>query len=183
MRPFLELAKDRRSVRDYSARPIAREDLELCVEAARYSPSACNSQPWKFIIVDDPKIRAKVAGTFAAGTFKMNSFVHDAAAFIAVVSEKQKFIPWLGGKLGGKDYRRMDIGIASAHIVLEAEELGIGTCMLGWYDEKKLAGILALPPAKSIEIVISLGYPREEGPVTGERKIKEKYNVVSFNRY
>lgn len=183
MRPFIKLALDRRSVRNYSSRPIAREDLELCVEAARYSPSACNSQPWKFIIVDEPEIRAKVAGTFATGTFKMNSFVHNAAAFIAIVSEKQKFIPWLGAKLSGKDYRRMDIGIASAHIALEAEDLGIGACILGWFNEKKLGKILGLPASKSIELVISLGYPRNEDLKAREKNMKEKHETVSFNRY
>lgn len=183
MRPFPQLAKDRRSVRDYSTRPITREDLELCVEAARHSPSACNSQPWKFIVVDDPSVRAMVAGTFSSGTFKMNSFTRNAAAFIAVVSEKQKFIPWLGGKLSGKDFRRLDIGIASAHIALAAEDLGIGTCMLGWYDERKLSRILALPRSKSIELVISLGYRREGCQTSRERKLKERSEVISFNRY
>lgn len=52
---FLDLAKSRRSVRAYTDKNIERKDLELCVEAARHAPSACNAQPWSFVIIDDPE--------------------------------------------------------------------------------------------------------------------------------
>lgn len=182
MASFLELARSRRSLRTYSPRMIERKDLELCVEAARHAPSACNSQPWKFIVIDDPAQREKVAGTFRRGTFSMNAFVRDAAAFLVIVSEKQKFVPWLGGKIACRDLRQTDIGLACAHLVLQAQELGIGSCILGWFDQKELRKILSLPPQKRIELVVSLGYPADNA-LPREKQLKKINDVISFNRY
>ena len=182
MYSFLELARSRRSLRTYARRGIERKDLELCAEAARHAPSACNSQPWKFIIIDDPARREKIAGTFRRGTFSMNAFARGAAAFVAIVSEKQKFAPWLGGKLACRDLRQIDLGLACAHLVLQAQELGIGSCILGWFNQKQLRRILSLPPQKRIELVISLGYPPDD-LAPREKRLKEKNDVISFNRY
>lgn len=182
MYSFLELARSRRSLRRYSPRKIERKDLELCAEAARHAPSACNSQPWKFILIDDPAQREKIAGTFQRGTFSMNAFVRDAAAFVAIVSEKQKFVPWLGGKIACRDLRQIDLGLACSHLVLQAQELGIGSCILGWFNQKQLRSILSLPPQKRIELVVSLGYPADD-LAPREKRLKEKNDVISFNRY
>jgi len=178
---FLQLVKSRRSVRSYDARLIKREDLEICVEAARHAPSACNSQPWKFIVIDDIAKKEVIAKNAFSGIYDMNAFVREAAAFILVVSERTKLSAWMGGKLRNTNFRRIDIGIACEHLVLQAQELGIGTCILGWFNEKKLKKILFIPASKKIELVIALGYPEQsEFP---ERHLKDKDEVVSFNTY
>ena len=138
MQPFIQLAKERRSIRAYQKKSITREDLELCVEAARYSPSACNSQPWKFIVIDDDSTKEDVAKNAFSGLYNMNIFAQEAAAYVAVVSEKTNFTAWLGGKIRNTDFRHIDIGIACEQFVLQAQELGIGTCILGWFNGKKL---------------------------------------------
>lgn len=182
MSSFLELAKSRKSCRAYSPRPISRKDLELCAETALHSPSACNSQPWKFVIVDDREQKRRIASTFPTPGIAMNAFAREAAAFIAILSERQKTAPWIGGKLAKKDFRLMDIGIACAHIVLQAEELGIGTCILGWFDEKQIKNILDIPRNKRIELIVSLGYPAEGVPLR-EKNLKARSETLSFNRY
>ena len=88
------------------------------------------------MIVDDPEQKRAIASAFPTPGIAMNAFARDAAAFIVILSEKQKTAPWIGGKLAKKDFRLIDIGIACAHIVLQAEELGIGACIPGWFDEK-----------------------------------------------
>jgi len=178
---FIELAKMRRSVRSYQDKNIRHEDLLSCVDAARYAPSACNTQPWKFIIVDDPEKRGEMAGIFRSKMYQMNSFASEAAAFIVIISEKQNLPAWLGGKIKNTDFRRIDVGIACAHVVLRAAELGIGTCILGWFDEKKIKEILSIPRRKKIELVISMGYPAETE--FRERRLKEKDEVSSSNKY
>ncbi|MGD2278541.1 MAG: nitroreductase family protein [Candidatus Omnitrophota bacterium] len=181
MPSFMELARTRRSIRTYSDKGIGRGDLELCVEAARYSPSACHSQPWSFIIIDDPEKKKQTANALAYGPGGMNSFAHNAKAFIAIVSEKQTFPAWLGGKIRNVNFRHTDAGIACAHLILQAWELGIGTCIIGWFNEKKLKRILSVPFYKKIELVVALGYPAEaEIP---EKQLKEKSDVISYNRY
>ena len=178
---FIDLAKSRRSIRAYDKRIIKREDLESCVEAARYAPSACHSQPWKFIIIDDPAKREVISKTVFSGHYDMNAFARDASAFIAIVSENVKLPAWLGGKLRKTDFRRIDVGIACAHLVLQAQELGIGTCILGWFNEQKLKRVLSVPFYKRIELLIAMGYPfQDELP---EKELKSRDSAISFNIY
>ncbi len=178
---LLDLAKKRRSIRFYDERTISRKDLESCVEAALYAPSACNSQPWKFIIVDGPEQKKELSEGFLSGTYRMNSFALGAAAFIIVIAENMKFPAWAGGKLRKTDFRKIDIGIACAHLVLRAEELGIGTCILGWFGENRLRKILSVPRGKKIELVIAMGYPGGKDPQ--EKTLKDRSEVLSWNSY
>ncbi|MFQ5952168.1 MAG: nitroreductase family protein [Candidatus Omnitrophota bacterium] len=181
MLSFLELAKTRRSVRAYTEQYISRQDLEKCVEAIRYSPSACHSQPWNFVIIDDPEKKDRVAKAVSCGPGDINSFAREARAFIAIISERQTSLAWIGGKLRKADFRRMDIGIACAHLVLQAWDIGIGTCIIGWFNERKLKRILSVPFHKKVELVIALGYPAEsERP---EKQLKDLDKVISFNTY
>jgi len=178
---FLELARSRRSVRSFSEKALKREDLELCVEAARHAPSACNSQPWKFIIIDDPGLKNKAGEECFGRPAGFNNFACSAPALIALVAEPVKFTSWAGGKAMGTDFRRIDLGIACSHFVLQARELGIGTCILGWFDEKKLRRLLSVPRGKKIELVIAAGYPRR--PASGDKHLKEKEEILSCNAY
>jgi nitroreductase len=179
---FMDLVMSRESTREYKkGLKVKRSDLELCARAARYSPSACNSQPWKFVIIDDPLAVKRVSDEVLSGAYKMNSFVRDASSFIAIVSEKIKPAAWAGGKLMRTDFRRIDAGIACAHLVLQAEQLGIGSCILGWFNERRLKKILSIPRSKKVELLISLGYPSNGSKRAKKRKPEQE--TVSFNRY
>ncbi len=72
--PFIELAGKRRSIRKYSGAPVEREKIELCLEAARLAPSACNSQPWKFVVVDEPGLKERLAHAAFSGVFAPTAF-------------------------------------------------------------------------------------------------------------
>jgi nitroreductase len=181
MNSFLELAKTRRSIRSFDPRPVKREDLEKCVEAARYAPSACNSQEWKFIIIDDPEKKKLISEKVITGPGEMNSFAKNSAAFIAIVSEALQLPAWIGSKLCRTDYRSIDIGIACQTLVLQAHDLGIGTCILGWFNEKNLKKILSVPGMKKTELLIAMGY--HAGGELREKQLKDKDEVMSYNRY
>ena len=178
---FLDLVQKRRSVRRYSDRPVTKEDLLKCLEAARLAPSACNSQPWHFIVIDDPALKDRVAGRIFSGIYSMNHFAKEAPVLIAVVSEKSRFLASIGGQVRDTRYRLVDLGIATEHLILQAEELGIGSCWIGWFDENALKKELKLPRNKKIDVVISLGYPAEEKVVVKTRKFLEE--ISSFNKY
>ncbi|MCK4851983.1 MAG: nitroreductase family protein [Candidatus Omnitrophica bacterium] len=182
MTEFMELVRSRRSVRKFTGGKIERGHLEICVEAARYAPSACNVQPWKFVIVDDPQKTGSIVDSVFSGPYSMNAFARGAAAFIAIVSEKQGPAPRLGGILRKTDFRLIDIGMACEHLALQARELNIGTCILGWFDEKKLKKILSVPFFRKIELVIALGYPASDTEYR-ERPLKDRREVVAFNEY
>jgi len=178
---FSELIQKRRSVRKYSDRPVAKEDLLKCLEAARIAPSACNSQPWHYIVIDEPELRKRVAARIFSGLYSMNQFAKEAPVLVAVVSEKMKFLAAVGSQVRGTQYALMDVGIACEHLILQAQELGIGSCWMGWFDEKALKEELRIPKNKKIDIVIALGYPAEEKIVPKTRKVLAE--ISSFNKY
>lgn len=154
-----DLIQKRQSLRKYSSKSIPRELIDQCIEAARLAPSACNSQPWSFIIVDDEKIKNELVEKAFSGIYSMNEFAKKAPVIVVVITERSRFAAKLGGAFRGVQYNLIDIGIACEHLVLQAEELGIGTCWLGWFNEKAVKKVLSLPKSSKIDIIISMGYP------------------------
>lgn len=176
---FLQLVGSRQSDRSYDReRPVEPEKLERILEAGRLAPSACNAQPWKFVVVTDSVLAAKV-GKAAAG-LGMNKFAKDAPVHILIVEESANITSLLGGKLKGKHFPLIDIGIAAAHIALAAESEGLGSCILGWFDEKAMKRLVGIPDSKRLLLDIVVGYPAK-GKRKKLRKPEEK--VVSYNRY
>ena len=96
------------------------------------APSACNAQPWKFVVITDRELALKV-GKAAAG-LGMNKFAKDAPVHILIVEESANITSLLGGKVKDKHFPLIDIGIAAAHITLAAESEGLGSCILGKYQ-------------------------------------------------
>jgi nitroreductase len=178
---FQELVHKRRSVRKYSDRPVAKEDLLKCLEAARLAPSGCNSQPWHFIVIDEPELRKRVAARIFSGIYSMNKFAVEAPVLVAVVSEKEKFLASFGGQIRDTSYCLVDIGIACEHLILQAQELGIGSCWIGWFDEKVLKEELRISKDKKIDIVLALGFSAEDKILPKTRKSLEE--ISSFNKY
>jgi len=177
---LLDLINKRRSVRHYLNRPIPKEDLMKCLEAARLAPSACNAQPWKFIVIDDPGLKNNLCDAAFGGIYSMNSFVKNAAALVVVISEKKKFLTAMGGYLRNTRYYLIDIGIACEHLILQASELGIGTCWIGWFNEKSVKKVLDIPRQKRVEVIISLGYPQEGQSRPREREPLSE--IALFNK-
>jgi len=178
---FLQLAATRRSVRAYSDRRVSREDLLRCLEAARLAPSACNSQPWYFIVIDDPSALRKIGERIFSGVYGMNAFAKKAQALVAIVSDRSKFLSRLGGQVRDTRYSLIDIGIAGEHLALQAAELGIGTCWIGWFDEKQLKKELGLSRLKKIHVVFAMGYAADE-PRTKNRKSLDEIHSFGSRR-
>ena len=136
---FFELINKRESVRGYLNKPVEREKIEKIINCARLSPSACNAQPWKFVVVNDKNIVEKVAKKLYDPLVSgINKFALTAPVFIVVVGEKRNLTSKIGSIVKHKDYTSMDIGIACENICLAATELGLGTCMMGWFKEKDI---------------------------------------------
>ena len=160
---FLELVKKRQSTRGFTDKPVAREHIEQCIEAARLAPSACNSQPWSFIVVEGENLRKKIGRKAFSGIYRSNNFAKDAPVFIVAVTEVSTYIARLGGLIRNVKYNLIDIGVACEHLVLQAEELGIGSCWLGWFDDRRVKKTLDLSPKAHVDIIIALGYPKSPG--------------------
>ena len=179
---FAELLKTRQSVRQYDPKPVEEEKLEQLIEAVRLSPSASNSQPWKLVVVDEPELRARVAQATFSAAFAFNRFSLGAPVIVVFCVEKAGLVTQVGGFLKMRPYYLIDIGIAAAHFCLQAAELGLGTCMLGWFDEKKIKRLLGIPRANRIGLLVTLGYPAE-GDRAREKTRKAADRISRFNRY
>ena len=179
---LLDLLKHRKSVRDFLDRPVEREKIMMCLEAARVAPSASNSQPWKFIVIDDIQLKHKLCDAAFSGIYSINTFCKTAPVIVVVISEKSKFLARIGGIFRGTKYYLIDIGVAVEHFVLEAEDLGLGTCWIGWFNERAVKQILTIPQHKKIDILIALGYYDREklGPEHDREPIDK---VAYFNSY
>lgn len=177
MTDFIELVNKRQSERKYGSEPISREAIVKCLEAARLAPSACNSQPWKFIVVDNPELLKEVASATAG--MGMNHFAHDAKVIVAVVLEKMNITAKIGSVIKDKEYSLVDIGIAVEHFCLQATELGIGTCIVGWFDEKRIKKLLGIRN-KRVPLLITMGYPASEHRKKSRKTLEE---ISSWNSY
>ena len=180
MNTFLELVRNRQSDRAYLDKPVETEKLERVLEAARLAPSACNSQPWKFIVVTDPEKRMQVAEATASKALSMNHFTRQAPLQLVLVEENANFTSTLGGWATNKHYPHIDLGIVASHITLAAADEGLGSCIIGWCDEKKIRKALNIPKNKRVMLVILLGY--SDQPLR-EKKRKTKEEIISYNKY
>jgi len=177
---MLELVISRQSDRQYSDKPVEKDKLDRILEAARMAPSACNAQPWKFVVVTLPELREKIAVAASAKLLGMNNFVGQAPVILVIVREQPNFSSKVGGTIKNKDYSLIDIGIASENICLQARAEGIGSCMIGWFDEVMLRNILDIPKSKRVELIITLGYSLSEQRM---KRRKSDEQIVSYNKY
>lgn len=160
MRDFLDIVNSRQSCRKYLDKQVEKEKLIKCIEAARVAPSACNSQPWHFVIVNNRELSAKVADCIQDSI--MNKFTSECRTFIVAVEESGNITSRAGELIKKQDFRATDVAIACEHICLMAEELELGTCILGWFNEKALKKLLNIKNSKRVRLVIAMGYPADK---------------------
>lgn len=177
---FLNLIIERQSDRKYSEKQIEKEILGRIIEAGRMAPSACNAQPWKFVVVTEPELIVKVAETASSKLLGMNGFVGQAQTIIVIVREKPNLTSKVGATLKNKDYSLIDLGIATENICLQSKAEGVGSCIIGWFDEREIRRLLSIPRTKRVELLITLGYSLSD---QREKRRKPEEEVVSYNKY
>ena len=178
---FLNLVNKRYSVRNYKTEPIPQEKVIRCIEAARLAPSACNSQPWKFIIADEPELVNELAKAAFEGLLDFNHFAFKAPVLVLIVSERENLFAKFGSIVKKKNFSLMDIGIAAEHFCLQAAEEGLGTCIIGWFNEKKVKKMLSIPKLKRVELLITVGFSADEKIPPKKRKAIDQ--ILSRNKY
>ena len=173
---FNELIRSRESVRSYDpSKPVPEETLGKILEAGRLALSAANRQPWKFLLVSSPAMLEKVRACYGREWFR------DAPHILVVVGLKDQ--AWVRS-YDGYNSLETDAAIAMTHIVLAAENEGVGACWIANYDPVKLMEalkeILGAGDDKVIFGITPLGYPRPDFLKTGTKKRKEFGEVVEF---
>lgn len=181
---FLEIMQQRKSCRSYQPdKVIPREDLLKIVEAGRLSPSGCNSQPWKFIVIDSPEAKEKLCDAIVVdGGVTGAPWRHNVSAFIVFVEQKAKVMQSIINHYGDTQrFAQGDIGAACMNMCHEAFTLGIATCMIGMNDQSKMEEYFGIPHGSEARLVLALGYSAEDGTFTKVRKPLEE--VCVFNHW
>ncbi|MEM0377369.1 MAG: nitroreductase family protein [Thermofilum sp.] len=182
----LEAIRTRRSIRVFTDKPVEEEKLKLVLEAARLAPSAGNRQPWRFIVITDPKIKDEIKRVKMArmpppprppppGAPIRRNPLDTAPAVIVGCAVPSESFP-------GTEFWKIDVSIALQNLVLAAHSLGLGTCWIGvHHEEGDLKKLLKLPDDARIVAMIAIGYPAEEkGPVTDRKPLSE---ITYHNRW
>jgi nitroreductase len=172
---FTEIAEQRQSCRSYDEnRQVEQEKLDAILEAVRLAPSACNGQPYHVTVC-----RGQVAKDVAAATAGMGLNKFAAQAPVMLVLSEMPYVRTaaMGAKVKGNDYRSIDIGIAAAYMTAEATAQGLDTCMLGWFNDKKIRALCGLE--YPVRLVITLGYAKEGDPLRKKVR-KEMDELVSY---
>lgn len=181
MENFFELVSFRQSDRAFDPnRPVEEEKIRKILETVRLAPSACNSQPWHFIVVDDPEIKNKLADAVASKVLNMNHFAKQAPVHIVIVEEKPNLSASFGSWIKDKNFAHIDIGIAAAHLVLAAEDEGLGSCIMGWFDEDKVRKLLGIPSNKRVLLDVVIGYSTQSSRKKTRKALEQ---ITSRNRY
>ena len=178
--PFQRVLGGRRSIRRFLPTPVEPEKLRACLEAARIAPSAHNVQPWRFIVVDDPGLKDRLATAAFSGIYSGSKFAARAPVLLVLLARPGKATVRLGSLIQGVPYYLLDIGIAGEHVVLQAEELGLATCWMGWFDYRKARKVLDIPRMFKLVAMMPLGYAEKRPQREPPRRAYE--GIVSFNK-
>lgn len=177
---FHELVKNRRSIRRYLEKPVEREKIRICLEAARLAPSAENVQPWRFLVVDEPEVKARFAAEAFSGIYNFSRFAAKAPVLIIILARPDFVANRLGKQIQGVAFYLIDVGIAGEHLVLQAEEMGLGTCWIGWFSQRKTRRLFRIPRKYKIVCLLAMGYPASRP--TREKKRRPLDEIAWFNR-
>lgn len=172
MNTFYQLVSKRESCRDFLTVPVEQEKLIKIIETVRLAPSACNTQPWSFIVINKPEVSKKIGACLQDGA--KNQIVIDSPAFIIVIEEKANIKAAVGSVLISQ-CALVDIGIATAYICLAAADLGLSTCILGNVNEAKLKKLLSINQTKRIRLVVCVGYA---APSVASEKIRKPMDEI-----
>ena len=174
---FIDLVTHRTSCRAYEPGPVPRKDLELMLEAARLAPSACNKQPWRFVVVEAEAVRLRLVNeAFLAGI--QMKWAANAGAIVVLGMEKSTLTHKVAPKISGVDYPLLDLGIAGEHLALQAEELGLGTCWIGWIKPKNVRKIVGWPRTITPVSRITVGHP-----VAGNRQTRPRLTMDRISKW
>lgn len=172
---FTEIAHNRQSCRSYdTAKSIETEKINYILESARLAPSACNGQPYHITVCTDDTAQAVAKATQGMG---MNKFASEAPVQLVISEDTYCRTAAVGAKLKHNDYRSIDIGILAAYITAEATAQGLGSCILGWFDNDKIKSICELKG--DVRLVICIGYAAENDTLRNKKR-KDLKNLISF---
>ncbi len=149
----------RRSIRKYKSDLISDEQINKLIEAARLAPTGNNSQPQRFYIVKTEEDKRKLK----ENNILMQEFVYQAPIMIVCMSDPRVYVKKVEAWDSDNQTRALrDLSLATSFMILQATELGLGTCFVGWIDKEKIKKVLNIPQDYIVPYVITVGYADEK---------------------
>lgn len=178
---FYDVVKARRSIRRYKKASVPREVLERILNAAKLAPSAENVQPWSVIVLDDEAVRQEICRKAFNGIYMPSHFAVNAPVLLVLLAKPSLFTDVIGSQVRGVRFYLIDMGIFGEHIVLAAANEGLGSCWVGWFNEKWVRKALKIDRSYKIVSLMALGYP--EKVLNRDKKRKTFDEIVKFNKW
>ena len=179
MNSFIDLVNSRYSCRSYKSEPVPDEHIHKILEAARLAPSACNKQPWRFGVVTSDNLRKELLSNGLIMGINMD-WAKNAPVLIVLGIKRSKLTHVLAPVISGINYPLLDIGITGEHLVLQATELGLGTCWIGWIKQKKIRKLLNWPKNIFPVSIIAVGWPESTTDIHHTNKLPADQTVTWY---
>ncbi|MDD5065723.1 MAG: nitroreductase family protein [bacterium] len=180
MKKFLKLCEQRFSVRKYASRKVPRKLILQCLEAARIAPSAENFQPWRYMVVDEEPLLTGLKNAATNTIYFLTRWAHTAPVIIVLLARTDLAVRFIGPVFKGLDYYLLDLGIGTEQLVLEAADLGLGTCWIGWFNVGAVEKLLKIPKKYKLIGLLTLGYP-DKNLKAHEKRRKKMEEIAWFN--
>ena len=169
-------------MRRFSEKPVDREVILTCIQAARLAPSAENVQPWRFIVIDDPVVKSDFGKKAFSGIYRATQWALKAPVLIVLLARPDLLANRIGSFIQKVPFYLLDMGISGEHLVLQAQEMGLGTCWIGWFDVNKTRKFFKVPKSIKICQLMAMGYPSPDWKRKPHRR-RPLEDLVSFNRW
>ena len=176
---FFDLVQKRQSVRRFTEATVEREKLIQCVKAAHLAPSAENSQPWQYIFVDNKELKKKLARRAFSGVFRATRWAQNAPVLVVLCAKLDIVANRIGKHISGIPYYLLDMGISGEHFVLQAQELGLGSCWIGWFSARGAKRALNLPRLWRPVAMLAVGYSAHQR--IRQKKRRDVEEIYEFN--
>jgi len=169
---ILKIIQERRSIRKYRPDAIPEDVFGRVMEAARLAPSGKNLQPWKFIIVTDPDLKNQLAEAS-----RRQLFIAQAPKILVACGYPEQSYQYQGNYMQSWS---IDVTCALDHLMLQAQEEGLGTCWIGAFEETEVKQILDIPENVKVLALTPLGFPAQSSRDRGRKSMEE---ITSYNKY
>lgn len=181
MTDFMEIIKGRRSVRKYEDKEVTAETLDQVLEAVRWSPSWANTQCWEIVVVRDESLRSQLQETLPPKGNPAYKAIVSAPVLLALCA-KLETSGYYSGQVTTKfgDWFMFDLGIAAQNLCLTAHSFGLGTVIVGLFDQQKAGEILNVPEGYDLVSLIPMGYPLKQSKAPKRKELSEFVWVDGF---
>ena len=168
---FTELSESRYSVRKFKDRPVSKEHMQIILRAAQLAPTGCNYQPQRIYVAESEEAIGRLN--------EISRCIFGAKTVLVFTYNEDE--EWKNPLENGGHSGEQDVSIVASHVMLQAWELGIGTCWVNYFSNSRLEKELGLPENERSVLIMPMGYPAEDAsPLAMHSEYKDISDIVRY---